>query len=329
MKDILFSSTRQWNPGDEFILFGIRNILEEMDIKYNPILFNRHPLLDHKIQCDKKGHDVIPQFFDNSFIECKESLSTVDYVIFAGTPEWTGEKLTQVFDLLEKKNIKFSMIGVGGYNSLTKEVENLLKKDSEILLGRDKDAYYCLKKFGGKLEVCPAIFASKKEFPKTELNRIGICFQYHDYCAAPKKEVYAETIKLYKKIMLEYNVSFICHTFVDFMEAKSVFPSSEILYSSYAEDYLSIYKKFDLVIGTRVHGSGISSSMGIPSITIPHDYRAETVKLFLSPIMEPRKIIDHIKKIDIEKESKKLIEYKQKKKEEYKKYFSKMSLFKQ
>lgn len=30
MKNIMFSTTRQWNIGDEFILFGVRNILENL-----------------------------------------------------------------------------------------------------------------------------------------------------------------------------------------------------------------------------------------------------------------------------------------------------------
>ena len=42
---ILFSSTRGWNPGDQFILMGIRRLLDALGIDYVPILYNRHPAL--------------------------------------------------------------------------------------------------------------------------------------------------------------------------------------------------------------------------------------------------------------------------------------------
>lgn len=44
IKNIMFSSTRQWNCGDEFILFGVMNIFDRLLGKdsYNPILYNRN-----------------------------------------------------------------------------------------------------------------------------------------------------------------------------------------------------------------------------------------------------------------------------------------------
>ena len=42
MLDILLSTTRQSNPGDEFILYGVENIFHEMGLSFNPIIYNRN-----------------------------------------------------------------------------------------------------------------------------------------------------------------------------------------------------------------------------------------------------------------------------------------------
>ena len=41
--NIVFSTTRQWNPGDEFILLGCINLLKKQLGEFNPIIFNRNP----------------------------------------------------------------------------------------------------------------------------------------------------------------------------------------------------------------------------------------------------------------------------------------------
>lgn len=43
IKNVVLSTTRQWNPGDEFILLGIINLLREVIGEFNPVIFNRSP----------------------------------------------------------------------------------------------------------------------------------------------------------------------------------------------------------------------------------------------------------------------------------------------
>ena len=43
MLNVVYSATRQWNCGDEFILFGCRNLLEKVLGGHNPIIYNRNP----------------------------------------------------------------------------------------------------------------------------------------------------------------------------------------------------------------------------------------------------------------------------------------------
>ena len=43
--NIVFSATRQFNPGDEFILYGIMNLLHDVmeNESFNAVIYNRNP----------------------------------------------------------------------------------------------------------------------------------------------------------------------------------------------------------------------------------------------------------------------------------------------
>ena len=43
----IFSTTRNYNPGDEFILFGIQNVLEEIIGPFNTVYYNRNPAVQN------------------------------------------------------------------------------------------------------------------------------------------------------------------------------------------------------------------------------------------------------------------------------------------
>ena len=125
-------------------------------------------------------------------------------------------------------------------------------------------------------------------------------------------------VKLYKKLATIYDVELVCHYIDEIDKAKKELPDIDINYSYDAKDYIDIYNKFDLVIGGRVHGIGMSASLGIPGIMIKHDSRSSTTDGFLaSSISFGTDINDVIDLIDIkikkiEDESKKLIEHKEK-----------------
>src|SRR3954462_11648347 len=104
--NVLFSATRQWNPGDEFILFGSVNALRSAGLDVNPILFNRNPqirrmrpLFRWMRQLDDAmfGGRALP-FLDNSFKNTTDA-SIVDLVVFAGSPEWRGRRLAPLYRL--------------------------------------------------------------------------------------------------------------------------------------------------------------------------------------------------------------------------------------
>jgi hypothetical protein len=74
---------------------------------------------------------------------------------------------------------------------------------------------------------------------------------------------------------------------------------------------------------TRVHGAGIAASLGIPSYTIKHSARTETVEGFLSEVVDsslsPEDVVSLISEVDLTEWSKRLMAHKQ---ESWKKYQS-------
>ena len=105
---------------------------------------------------------------------------------------------------------------------------------------------------------------------------------------ASMTKTYQYQIKLYRHLLKKYkgtyNFLIIC-TYIDELPlAQKIFKKYNIpVYYAYdAKDYEEIYRQADLVISHRVHGCGISSSLGIPSICISHDERGETARGFLS-----------------------------------------------
>src|SRR5262245_35142951 len=104
--NVLFSTTRQWNPGDEFILFGCVNALRSAGLEFNPVIFNlnpqtrlRKPLIQWMSAIDRAlfGGRVAP-FLDNSFKDATDP-AIIDLAVFAGSPEWHGRRLEPMYDV--------------------------------------------------------------------------------------------------------------------------------------------------------------------------------------------------------------------------------------
>jgi len=84
--NVLFSSSRQWNPGDELFLMGLLNVMRSAGLSFNPVLYNRHPVLMRR-----RGWNGLDEVFDNSYMS--GTSDALDYLVLAGSPEWTGRNL--------------------------------------------------------------------------------------------------------------------------------------------------------------------------------------------------------------------------------------------
>lgn len=323
MRNILFSTTRQWNVGDEFILFGAIHLMRSIFPEgFNPIIYNRHPDLRTDIPALYDLHNIKIYaaeqttliadanfrvgFRDNSFKASTDG-HFIDLVVFAGTPEWSNSRCFDLYQMIEKYDIPVIALGIG--NQIQDECDLVLRNLSRFSLFtvRSPELIPKLSQLISpppKFLPCPSICSAAAEQMRSveEVTHIGLVYACDidrsevNNCVSP--ETYQYLLGVFRHIQHKYpgiKYSLICHYIDELPFAHSDFPDIEVLYSFDAKDYYDIYNRFDLVIGARVHGIGCAASMGIPGICIAHDFRGETVKGFLADVLsvgEPLKAVD-------------------------------------
>ena len=302
-KNIVFSTTRQWNPGDEFILMGCINLLKQLGVDFNVLIYNRNPQIQSVSGIKKTafskffkmlGIDLEEKYnrhFDNS-VNDHHDLSFIDAVVFAGSPNWYGQNNKKLYKVAHEYKMATFFMGCGLGEK--KEKSSFSKLELEILTNakaitvRDENTYNLLRFTEAKHLPCPALFSSLTHRNVVGVKKIGLIF-------ATEKTVVNNNIsecskkfidKLYKALIDsfkdKYDIEFVAHYIDEVIQFKKDYPNYEIYYSYCAKDYIDIYSRFDLVIGSRVHGIGMTASLGIPGIMIAHDMRSDTVKGFLA-----------------------------------------------
>jgi len=357
MKNILFATVRQENCGDEFILFGAQNIIASLEPVYNPVILNKNVEVCRRLQLRNKIVDIHNHssdtttslnlenlcfqddpLHDNSFADYYP-LDFIDAVVFAGTPEWVTNKLRPLYTKLADYAGPIFFLGAGihegfeefgPYSKLTDIFKNIHKK-ADVFTVRDRLLQeYLRPEINAELLPCPALLCSKSHRMRTRIEKIGFSLQAKDGDARVNfvpKDTYYFSLQLLEEAARHFDVEIVCHWIEDLIHLKRELGTKYPLRYSYdARDYLDIYDTYDLVISTRVHGSGMAASLGIPSFTISHSVRTDTVKGFLSFIISPdekiAEIIKAIKALDIKEESEKIIVHKTSTFEAYKNQLS-------
>lgn len=308
IKNVVFSTTRQWNPGDEFILLGIINLLREVIGEFNPVIFNRNPEVRptasylNPMKTTKwasasfSGKNKLQAFlrigaYDNSFKDAMDS-SFFDYAVFAGTPEWKGRRSSALYDAISKHGIPTLYLGVGSsrkedFSAIKERYRGVLEK-ARLITVRDAVAAETLRPLNPYFMPCPSFFASPEEREIRSIKKIGLIFESPESVPFNRVDmgVFNYLISLYKEIFAVYECEIVCHYIDELPHAHSLFEGVRIHYSYDSKDYLDIYKNFDLVIGPRLHGIGLGASLGIPGMLVAIDLRAEAARSFGSDIIE-------------------------------------------
>ena len=343
-RNILISTTRQWNPGDEFIMMGILNIMSNIiGENFNPIIYNRNPDIrgganfrnttrnyrfsyswDRKSFKGKGGlHELFRiGHYDNSWKD-DMNIKNIDLAIFAGSPEWYGKRLESMYLAIEKGDIPSLFLGIGTGSEISflqsdDMVSKVLMK-SKLITVRDKETECLLKQYGAKYIPCPALLSAPTNRQVTEVKKIGLIYATNETLKGNNvsREMHDYIVKLYKEIMSKYNVGLVCHYIDEIDKARTEFPEADIYYSYDSKDYINIYNNFDLVLGGRVHGIGMAASLGIPGIMIKHDKRSSTTDGFLAETLSvgtgTNEVFEMIQKvvINVEDYSRRLIKHKE------------------
>lgn len=313
IRNVIFSTTRQWNPGDEFILRGVRRIFDELGYDYNAIIFNRNPDVRSCFQ-DKQifKRSKVPLdfwnssetisleanlkfgFFDNS-LKPDMDCSFVDWVVLAGTPEWCNGKMYDLYASVIRHKLPLMILGVGGncdiYHPSFREVIGKAK----VFTVRDQSTYDATHRegFDSTLMPCPALFSapSSRQRLIRGVRKVALIYQasrdesviwngFSPIAHQAMLEIYRNLIDARPDLRFEM----VCHYADEVPLAVRDFPKLPLRYSYDAEDYMNIYASFDFVVGSRVHGLGIAASLGIPGVALIHDSRGSTCEGFLSTL---------------------------------------------
>ena len=263
--NILFSTTRHWNPGDELINRGIAQLLRHSGYRFNTIVWNRHPSI-------RPGHTSL----DNSFDEFRHDPLSIDYVIFAGTPEWLGHRVDPLYRLIQQNGIRCSLIGIGSHGEkfgLSSTAKTVLEHHADMIVCRDRSTFSRLtERFSishVKLLPCPALFHCVSPVSRQKLQTVAVIYQS---TYTPFQSVNVATrdflIQLITELSQRFPVNVICHYIDEALEASAIFGSERVRFSSDSADYENYFKEVDFVVGARVHGCVGAMSCGTPAMLL-------------------------------------------------------------
>lgn len=307
--NIIFSTTRQWNPGDEIILFGCINALQKAGLSFNPVIYNRSPQVRHKSkvrrllsQLDRKN-----KYFRDNSIKDHTDISFADMVVFAGTPEWRGHRVANLYRAILEHKLPTLFLGIGTNRSFSfsreyfSDDEMTVLKQARLITCRDELTAKSLSPLPVHSIPCPALLSCRDTpAPRTSVRRLGLIFGSdrtvrHNNIST---ETYQYLEVLYQTLMHRYGKSWeielVAHYIDELPHVAEAFPGVPVRYSYDARDYAEIYARYDLVVGHRVHGIGVAASQGIPGISISHDARGDTTRGFGAQIITAKTPVEDV-----------------------------------
>ena len=287
--NILISSTRQWNPGDEFIRLGVSELLRNLfGTGHNYLLWNRNPdLFVNQYEDDRMRTD----FLTNS---CKvRDISYTDMVVFAGTPEWFGNTVEPVFDLLRQyPGIPALFIGIGAgkrLDLLPPAALEVLKRDYTAIISRSKGlaaSLNTLLQTDKAIDLpCPSLFCSPaRHANRSKKLKIAVNMQG---CQVICQSIAGSLVENFLACFPDPSRApdVIC-SYIDeftFYSARGY----TCRYSFEPMDYFSIFDEYDKIVATRLHVALPALAMSIPAVLLASDdnVRIQSSQKMLSPIL--------------------------------------------
>lgn len=322
MKSVVYSATRQWNPGDEFILQGTIRLMKAAIGEHNAILYNRHPGLrplcgegrfrrvrqDWSVgQVNELEKDFKIGFFDNS-VKFDTDLGFADYAVVAGSPECFNPRTENFYRHVAESSLPLLALGVGHVDDVVPEwILSIFRKALLTTVRAEKVGVALESRFGvAALRFpCPALFCVPcgEEKRIESVRRVALVFGASSRDSIPCQEIADDacefTMRFYRTLLERFrdrlDFSIVCHYIDELPAAFREFGNCgvDIRYSYDAQEYANIYRTFDLVVSPRVHGCGIASSLGIPSIHVSHDVlRSDTAEGFRARMLSTQTTLD-------------------------------------
>lgn len=337
--NIVFSTTYGWNPGDQFIHFGIMRLLQQLIGEFNPFIYNRNPD-NHQIRMlairpielqvgnqKVKGNLELPSNTHDNGWHQSIPIDAFDLVVFAGSPEWMGIMNQPLTEALAGSNVPVLYLGIGGFERIAHftldmlgAVDQQALKSAKLITCRDTLAQKIIAPIESLQITCPALLCADTalEQPHKELKRLALSTQINTQVNGQgiPEEVYNYTVDLFKQLSERYECGLVCHNSFEVAMFEDVFGKLMPIYYSYdARDYFELYQQFDYTINTRVHGAGICASMGIPGMLISGSARKATAVGFGTEVVDYHttsvdELLVQIENLDIAKQSEHVLKLK-------------------
>ena len=317
---ILCSSTRQWNPGDEWIALGIRRLFHTLypGRILNWILYDRSP------DCFEKpwsAPDRKPLLLGNSY-QPGEQLPPVDLLVVAGTPEWLGPHLEPLARIRPTSAAPVFYLGID-YPSADLPLSPFDRKmlSQSLVVARGPMARQALEALGiqAHLLPCPALFSAPTEYPARTLRRIGFVLQ-SDRVAnqSVSPELKCRMLALVSRLRERYSVKVICNYIDEFLEFSPA-AGCPVCYSYDSSDYFEYLADCDLVVSTRLHGAIIANSLLKPAILTNAEPRAASAVERLPHVVacEPEAVPGILEHFDIDPAVRNLLNWKRAQEAQY------------
>lgn len=170
--NILISTTTNWNPGDQWILKGCKNILKHIFPQANYIHYDRSP----NNMIDWPNDQNIKSGLRGTFMNNPIEWSKIDLVVLAGSPEFLHHPLAPIYEgLASHPEIPLWAIGVGYTEPyfvlpFTDAETKVLTRESTLIITRQKELtkrlFIELRKPSYPLP-CPALFCLEDYPEKT------------------------------------------------------------------------------------------------------------------------------------------------------------------
>lgn len=272
MKNLLISTTSNWNIGDEVIRRGVQNLFKASGhSNINFIPYNRNPdLFDNYPKNRKMRKNLVGNYFN-------EVPEWIDGVVLAGSPEWTGEPLEPIYRHAYKKGTPVLALGVG-YSfpglSLTKEEKLVWGRRTNKITFRAKEVANEFEAATGRKEpaiICPSIFAMEHKHIKDKNQHTGYFVQ------APGSANQHVDNKIVAELEKEFTQSAASPKWYSYYKVEmECFKKHNPIWLDNVDDLLYAIGKCQKMVTTRLHTTLPALYAGISVDFYGEDYRTNT-----------------------------------------------------
>jgi len=270
-----------FNAGDHFVIQSIRKNLR----KYLPnAIFIPKPC-------------AINRGWGSPFYLQKENIGFsnkyADAVIVGGSDNYKNWSLRIDGKEIQRLRPPLFLVGLGvASNDLDEQpliekekyLEDIRKTNEKALVStvRDEASLNFLKSIGvtkAILTGCPSLYLEDNE--KLHFNKDSYIILTFPFPVNRKKlsQRYKKLYTIISQIMKYFNnkkIVISCHDDRDVPIASELFRQNQIFFSNYVEDYYELYRKAFMVVGSRLHGTLLSASLGTPFLNINVDLRGQS-----------------------------------------------------